>query len=46
MVIETAKLHGLEPQDYIADVIAKIAGGWTASRWDELMTGNLRRNKN
>jgi hypothetical protein len=36
-VIETAKLNGLEPQAYIADVIAKIAGDWPAVRWDELM---------
>lgn len=39
-VIETAKLNGIEPQAYIADVIAKIAGGWRASRWDELMPWN------
>ena len=39
-VIETAKLNGIEPQAYIADVIAKIAGGWPASRWDELMPWN------
>ena len=41
-VIETAKLNGLEPQAYIADVIAKIAGGWPASRWDELMPWNWK----
>jgi len=39
-VIETAKLNGLEPQAYIADVIDKIASGWPASRWDELMPWN------
>jgi hypothetical protein len=39
-VIETAKLNGVEPQAYIADVIEKIAGGWPASRWDELMPWN------
>ncbi len=39
-VIETAKLNGLEPQAYIADVIAKIAGDWPAARWDELMPWN------
>ena len=39
-VIETAKLNGIEPQAYIADVIAKIADGWPASRWDELMPWN------
>lgn len=36
-VIETAKMNGLEPQSYIADIIAKIAADWPASRWDELM---------
>jgi transposase len=36
-VIETAKLNGLEPQAYIADVIAKIAGDWPAARWNELL---------
>ncbi len=41
-VIETAKLNGLEPQAYIADVIAKIAGNWPAARWDELMPWNWR----
>jgi len=39
-VIETAKLNGVEPQAYIADVIGKIASGWPASRWDELMPRN------
>lgn len=31
-----------EPQAYVADVIAKIAGDWPASRWDELMPWNWR----
>jgi hypothetical protein len=39
-VIETAKLNGIEPQAYIADVIEKIASHWPASRWDELMPWN------
>lgn len=39
-VIETAKLNGLEPQAYIADVMAKIAGNWPAARWDDLMPWN------
>lgn len=39
-VIETAKLNGLESQAYIADVVEKIASGWPASRWDELMPWN------
>ena len=39
-VIETAKLNGIEPQAYIADVIEKIASGWPASRWDQLMPWN------
>lgn len=39
-VIETAKLNGIEPRAYIADVFAKIADGWPDSRWDELMPWN------
>ena len=39
-VIETANLNGIEPQAYIADIIEKIASGWPASRWDELMPWN------
>lgn len=39
-VIETAKMSGLEPQAYIADVVARIAADWPASRWDELMPWN------
>lgn len=41
-IIETAKLNGIEPQAYIADVAEKIAGDWPASRWDELMPWNWR----
>jgi len=39
-VIETAKMNGLEPQAYITDVIARIAAGWPATRWDDLMPWN------
>lgn len=39
-VIETCKLGGIEPQSYIADVMEKIASGWPASHWDELMPWN------
>ena len=39
-VIETAKMNGIEPQSYIADVIAKIAADWPATRWDELLPWN------
>ncbi|WP_417439188.1 IS66 family transposase [Hephaestia sp. GCM10023244] len=39
-VIETAKINGLEPQAYIADVISKIAADWPATRWDELLPWN------
>ena len=41
-VIETAKMNGIEPQSYIADVIARIAVDWPSSRWDELMPWNWR----
>jgi transposase len=40
IVIETCKMNGIEPQTYIADVIAKIAADWPASRWDEIMPWN------
>ena len=41
-VIQTCKANGVDPQAYIADVIAKIADDWPASRWDELMPWNWR----
>jgi hypothetical protein len=42
-IIETAKLNGVDPQAYIADVAEKIAGDWPASRWHELMPGTGNR---
>lgn len=39
-VIETAKANGIDPQSYIADVMAKVAADWPATRWDELMPWN------
>lgn len=33
-------MNGLEPQAYITDVIARIAAGWPATRWDDLMPWN------
>ena len=39
-VIQTCKANGVDPQAYIADVIARVAGDWPASRWDELMPWN------
>lgn len=41
-VIQTCKANGVDPQAYIADVIAKIADDWPASRWDELMPWTWR----
>ena len=35
-----AAYAGFNPQAHIADVIAKIAANWPASRWDELMPWN------
>jgi transposase len=35
-------MNGVEPQAYIAEVIAKIAADWPASRWDELMPSNWK----
>ncbi|PTW45326.1 transposase IS66-like protein, partial [Sphingomonas faeni] len=42
-VIQTCKANGVDPQAYIADVIARIASDWPASRWDELMPWNWAR---
>jgi transposase len=41
-VIETCKANSIDPQAYIADVTAKIAADWPASRWDELLPWNWR----
>jgi len=42
-VIQTCKANGVDPQAYIADVIARVADEWPASRWDELMPWNWAR---
>jgi hypothetical protein len=39
-VIETCKANGVDPQAYIADVMAKVAAGRPAARWDEIMPWN------
>ncbi|RSU89332.1 transposase domain-containing protein, partial [Sphingomonas koreensis] len=39
-VIQTCKANGVDPHAYIADVIARVAGDWPASQWDELMPWN------
>ena len=39
-VIQTCKANGVDPHAYIADVIARVADDWPASRWDELMPWN------
>ena len=36
-LIETCKLHGVDPQAYFTDVPAKLVNLWPASRLDELM---------
>ena len=41
-VIETCKANQVDPQRYIADVTAWIAGNWPASRRDELMPWNWK----
>jgi hypothetical protein len=41
-VIETCKVNGIDPQAYIADVTAKIAADWPASRRDRLLPWNWR----
>ncbi len=36
-LIETCKLHGVDPQAYFADVLTKLVNLWPESRLDELM---------
>ena len=36
-LVETAKLHGVDPQAYLTDVLTKLVNLWPASRLDELM---------
>ena len=36
-LIETCKLHGVDPQAYLTDVLTKLVNLWPASRLDDLM---------
>ena len=36
-LVETCKLHGVDPQAYFADVLTKLVNLWPESRLDELM---------
>ena len=36
-LVETCKLHGVDPQAYFADVLTKLVNLWPQSRLDELM---------
>src|SRR5260370_346107 len=36
-LVETCKLHGVDPQAYFADALTKLVNLWPASRLDELM---------
>src|SRR6266487_1616847 len=36
-LIETAKLHGLDPQAYLADILTKLVNGWPVQKLDELL---------
>ena len=36
-LVETCKLHGVDPQTYFTDVVTKLLNLWPASRLDELM---------
>jgi len=39
-LVETCKLHGVDPQTYFADVLTKLVNLWPASRLDDLMPWN------
>src|SRR6202795_459240 len=36
-LIETAKIHGIDPQAYLADILAKLVNGWPVQKLDELL---------
>jgi hypothetical protein len=36
-LVETCKLHAVDPQAYLADVLTKLVNLWPESRLDELM---------
>ena len=36
-LIETCKLNGVDPQAYLASVLARLVNGWPMRRIDELM---------
>ena len=36
-LVETCKLHGVDPQAYFADVLTKLVNLWPESRLDELL---------
>jgi transposase len=42
-VLESARLSGLDPEGYLADVIARLAQGHPINRLDELLPWNWRR---
>jgi transposase len=36
-LIETAKLHGIDPKPYLADILTKLVNGWPMAKIDELL---------
>jgi transposase len=36
-LIETAKLQGIDPKPYLADILSKLVNGWPMAKIDELL---------
>jgi len=36
-LIETAKIHGIDPQAYLADILSKLVNGWPMGKLDDLL---------
>jgi transposase len=36
-LIETAKLHGIDPKPYLADILTKLVNGWPMAKIDALL---------
>ena len=44
-LIESAKLIGLDPEAYLADIIDRMAKGHSINRFDELLPWNWRQSR-
>jgi hypothetical protein len=41
-LIQTCRLHGIDPQAYLTDILTRLVNLWPNSRIDELLPWNWR----